>query len=115
MPVLGVSIIYGHAESKRIEAVVDSGSDFCLFHASIGTALGMNLESGAARPLRGVVGGVEDKVYYHQVKIRVLGSIVSTVAGFSSRLAVAAILGRIGFFDNFKVTFNPEYEPPGME
>ena len=75
----------------------------------------MKLESGAERPLRGVVGGVEDKVYYHKVNIKVLGSIISTVAGFSSRLSVAAILGRIGFFENFKVTFNPEYDPLGMD
>ena len=38
-PTLWVSIFCGHAESKRIEAVVDSGSDFCLFHADIGRAL----------------------------------------------------------------------------
>ena len=54
-------------------------------------------------------------MYYHKVKLKALGCIILTVAGFSSNLSVPAILGRLGFFDNFKVTFNPEYDPPGME
>src|SRR5712692_4852836 len=47
MPALWVSVIYGHAESKRVEAVVDSGSDFCLFH---GKALAYHRRFLVGRP-----------------------------------------------------------------
>jgi len=73
------------------------------------------MESGIERELGGVIGGVRSKTYYHTVKIKVVGNIWSVTAGFCPTLSVAAILGRIGFFDNYRITFNPEYEPPGME
>jgi hypothetical protein len=115
LPVLAVSIIYRHAESRRLEAIVDSGSPFCLFHADIGRGLGMEVESGAGRELGGVIGGVRRKTYYHMVKLKLAGTIIPVVAGFCPELSVGAILGRMGFFDNYRITFNPEYTPPGME
>jgi hypothetical protein len=112
---LSVSLIFNQVESARLDAVVDSGSPFCLFHASIGTALGIDLGRGRKGLLSGAIAGAQGEVYYHNVSLRVLGSLITTFAGFSPALSVAALLGRVGFFDNFRVTFNPDYEPPGME
>jgi hypothetical protein len=33
-------------------------------------------------------------------------------AAFTDKLPVAGILGRRGFFENFKVTFDYSYDPP---
>lgn len=113
-PVLNVAIIIGHATSKRFEAIVDSGSAVCLFHADIGKPLGLKLKEGEEASLGGVVGGSRGKVYYHQIKLKVLSDIIPITAGFSETLSVAAILGRHGFFEHFTVSFDPCSHPPGL-
>jgi len=113
-PTIKVAIIFEHATSKRFEAVVDSGSALCLFHADIGKAIGLRLKTGEQGSLGGVVGGSTGEVYYHRVKLKVLCDIIPIMAGFSEQLSVAAILGRHGFFENFTVTFDPCYNPPGL-
>ena len=99
---------------NAFEAYVDSGAPTCLFHANIGKALGMDVESGEEGPLGGVVRGVQSKVYYHPIMIEILGQMISVRAGFSNDLSVAAILGRSGFFDSFTITFDPCNNPPGL-
>jgi len=114
IPTLTVSLVIGHANSRRFEAVVDSGSASCLFHADIGIAHGLDIESGEEAAMGGVVDGARGKVYYHKVKLVVPGSMISIVAGFSKQLSVTAILGRHGFFDHYVVTFDPQNQPPGL-
>ncbi len=114
LPILKVAIIVGHAVSKRFEAIVDSGSGVCLFHADIGKSLGLKLKEGEHDKLGGVVGGSKGDVYYHRIKLKVLSDIIPITAGFSEQLATAAILGRHGFFEHFMVTFDPSNNPPGL-
>jgi hypothetical protein len=85
-----------------------------LFHAGIGKPLGLKLKDGDHDKLGGVVGSSHGDVYYHKIKLKLLGNIISIVAGFSEQLAVAAILGRHGFFEHFTVTFDPCNNPPGL-
>jgi hypothetical protein len=113
-PVLNVKIIYNHAQSKRFEAIVDSGSDYCLFHASIGAALGIKVTTGAEGDLGGVITGVRTKVYYHNVKLVVGADMVEIKAGFSWDLT-DNLLGQIGFFEHFSVAFDPSSHPPFFE
>lgn len=115
VPLLNVSILYKHAQSKRFEAMVDSGSPTCLFHSSIGKAIGIKIEDGKEGQLGGVIGGEIRKVYYHPIKLCIASNMISVVAGFSDSLSVAAILGRAGFFDNYSVTFDPCGTPPGLD
>lgn len=114
IPVLTVSLVIGHSTTRRFEAVVDSGSPNCLFHADIGKAHGLEIEAGQRGPLGGVIGGARGDVFYHKVKLVVPGGLISIVAGFSDQLAVAAILGRHGFFEHYVITFDPRNSPPGL-
>jgi hypothetical protein len=113
-PVLNVSIIVGHATSKRFEAIVDSGSPICLFHADIGRSLGLKIKEGKKAGLGGVVGGPGTDVFYHDIKLKLLADIIPITGGFVENLSAAAILGRHGFFENFIVTFDPCGSPPGL-
>jgi hypothetical protein len=115
MPFLAVSLIIGHAPTRKVEAVVDSGSCSCLFHADIGRAHGLKLHDGKKGPLSGVIGGAKGEVYYHKVKLCVGTHIIPINAGFSENLSVAALLGRHGFFEHFTVLFDPANNPPGFE
>jgi hypothetical protein len=113
-PILPVQIIYNHATSKKFEAVVDTGTDYCLFDANIGASIGIKILRGPEGDLGGVIPGPRSKVYYHDVKLVVGADIVEIKAGFSWDLS-ENLLGQIGFFDNFTVTFDPSPQPPCFE
>lgn len=108
-------IAYGNVLSQRIAALVDSGADRCLFHASIGAALGIEVEKGTEVPFGGVIGGSTGKIYYHKIRLLALGEWVEITGGFSYELSFDALLGRTGFFDNFIVTFDHTTDPPCFE
>jgi len=115
-PRLPVQVIFKHSPpSKRIEAIVDSGSPYCLFHAGFCHSLGMKLEKGKKELLKGVIGGHDSPtapMYFHKVKILVGLSQFETWAGFSWHLSCACLLGQKGFFENFEVTFDWSSHPP---
>lgn len=113
-PLLNVALMYNHVRSARFEAVVDSGSPWCLFHADVAKAIKIDLTTGLEDTLGGVIGGAQGKMWFHKVKICLPGTMLEVVAGFSPTLSVAGLLGRSGFFDNYSVTFDPCTEPPGM-
>jgi hypothetical protein len=114
-PILNVNVLYDHKRSNRVEAVVDSGSPWCLFHADVGVDLGIDITKGIENRLGGVIGGAVGKMYFHKVKLCLPGTIIEIMAGFSATLSVAGILGRSGFFDKYTITFDPCSTPPGFE
>jgi len=91
--------------SKRFEACIDSGASSCLFHASIGRALGFVIEQGDAQETMGISG--PSNIYMHDVALYAPGGVVLTRAGFSDDLPISGLLGMSGFFDHFKITFDP--------
>jgi hypothetical protein len=98
--------------TSLFEAFVDSGSPYCYFHASIGKAIGIKVESGIKDSLGGIVKGSLSDVFFHDVTLYVGADIVKIKAAFSDGLSVAGILGRTGFFDHFIVTFDHSGIPP---
>jgi hypothetical protein len=61
------------------------------------------------------VSGVPTKIYRHNVSLHVLGNIFKIRAGFTDQLPLAGLLGRVGFFEHFKITFDPSSNPPGFD
>ena len=91
--------------SKRFEAIIDSGASGCLFHAAIGRAIGLEIENGEPSQTLGVAGPAN--LFLHDVAIHVPGGPITTRAGFSDDLPIAGLLGMSGFFENFKIVFDP--------
>jgi hypothetical protein len=91
--------------SKRFDAIIDSGATSCLFHASIGRAIGLDIEKGRAAETLGVAGSSRE--YMHTIALHIPGGTVTTLAGFSYELPIAGLLGMTGFFEHFRVTFDP--------
>lgn len=110
-----MAISYGNVQTHRIEALADSGADRCLFHASIGEALGIEVQKGIEVPFGGVIGGSTGRIYYHEIRLLAVGEWVEITAGFSYELSYLGLLGRNGFFDNFIVTFDHTTHPPNFE
>jgi hypothetical protein len=92
--------------SKRFEAIIDSGAARCIFLSAIGKAIGLDVEKGQAETSVGI-SGEPSVVYLHDISLYAPGGVIQIRAAFTANLPVAAILGMNGFFDHFKVTFDP--------
>jgi hypothetical protein len=94
---------------------VDTGASKCIFHASVGRAIGLNIESGEADQTVGV-SGKATTIYLQTVSLHVPGGHIFKIrAGFSDELPLAGILGRNGFLEYFKMLFDPSGSPAGFE
>jgi hypothetical protein len=91
--------------TKRFEAVIDSGASRCVFHGSIGRFIGLDIEKGTVEETLGVNG--VSRMYLHDIVLYAPGGIINCRAGFSEDLPIAGLLGMNGFFDHFKVSFDP--------
>jgi hypothetical protein len=103
-PMLQVTLFNG-TKHHEIVCLVDSGADECLFHASIGRALGIDLERGRHKTYDGIAGNVE--AYIHPIEIQIQGFAerVRIEAGFTESNEVHEILGQAGFFESFRICF----------
>ncbi|MBI4522773.1 MAG: hypothetical protein HY695_03045 [Deltaproteobacteria bacterium] len=84
-------------------SIIDSGADSCVFPASIGRHIGIDVQSGLAEATAGVTGS--DTAYYHLVKVwvSIQGKWYSfdCYAGFMDGLdqLSTGLLGHHGFFN----------------
>ena len=76
-----------------------------MFHAQLGKALGLDIAKGEPETTNGIAGPTT--VYLHNISLYAPGGIIPLFAGFSLDLPVAGLLGMRGFFDSFKITFDP--------
>jgi hypothetical protein len=91
--------------SKRFEAIIDSGATVCQFQSAIGRAIGLQIEQGELVETMGIAGPT--KMYMHEISLHIPGGVVTTKAGFSDSLPILGLLGMVGFFEHFKITFDP--------
>ena len=91
--------------TKRFEAIIDSGASRCIFHASIGRFIGLEIQKGPLEETLGING--PSRSYLHDIVLYAPGGIINIRAGFSDELPIAGLLGMNGFFDHFKVIFDP--------
>jgi len=77
--------------TKRFEAVIDSGASRCIFHASIGRFIGLEIERGPVEETLGISG--VSRTCLHDISLYAPGGIVNIRAGFSEDLPIAGLLG----------------------
>ena len=95
------------AQTIDQRALVDTGSDNCIFHGDIGRMIGID-DIGTGDPTRiwAIKGGPPMVGYIHNIQINIGGYWFDAPALFSDESTKDPILGRKGFFDRFVVTFN---------
>ena len=103
-PMLQVTLVNG-TKRHQIVCLVDSGDDECLFHASVGRSLGLDLQSGRYKKFDGIAGSIEAYVHPIELQVQDVPERVMIDAGFTESDGVHAILGQAGFFENFKICF----------
>lgn len=94
--------------------LIDSGADYCIFHAHIGELIGLDIKSGKILTFYGTSGSPQ-KAYFHKIKFKIGGLNHECLAGFSYEMEKLAygILGQDGFFDKWNVKF--EYQKENIE
>ena len=112
-PVIPIRLIKG-TKDVRYHAIIDSGSDLCIFHAQIGEVIGLTIESGKLLKFTGI-SGQQLTAYFHDLEIEVGGYRFDCYAGFSREMENVpyGLLGQVGFFDLFNVVF--DYEKQRIE
>ena len=100
----------------RYEALVDSGSDRCIFSAEIGELLGIDITAtDKVLYVGGVVAGQRRPIYVHPVEIQVGDRSAPSFAanvGFMPDFSKSGhgLLGRDGFFDQFSFVKFRDFE-----
>ena len=89
-----------------LQAYVDSGASWTIFHADVAQLLGLGRSRGRRRYMSLGNGGVIP-VVLQQVRVRFAGLDCVVTVGFSDALKVGFnVLGRAGIFDRFVMCFN---------
>jgi hypothetical protein len=116
LPILRLQVARGSSITSPFEGIIDSGAFDCLFHADIARAVGISdIATGDLKISGGVVKGVRMNTYGHDIRM-VVGSDSSKIHGyFSEFLPIACLLGRNGFFDKYRICFDPSGPAPGFE
>lgn len=94
--------------------LIDSGADYCIFHASIGELLKLDIKSGKPLTFFGT-SGEPQKAYFHKITFKIGGYSHTCEVGFSYDMEKLAygILGQEGFFNKWNVKF--EYQKENIE
>ncbi len=104
-PMLELTLFNG-AKRQQVVCLVDSGADDCLFHASIGRSLGIEIESGNYVKFDGIAGSIDAYIHTIEIQLQDFPERVSIKAGFTESEGVYAILGQAGFFEYFRICFD---------
>ncbi len=89
-----------------LQAYVDSGASWTIFHGDVATLLGLK-RSQLQRRYMSMGNGSVIPIFIHRIKVRFAGAQFIVPVGFSDHLTTGFnILGRAGFFDRFVVSFN---------
>lgn len=97
-----------------IQIDFDSGADYCIFHATIGEQLGLDIKTGKELTFYGT-SGEPQKAYFHKISFKIGGNVHRCDVGFSYDMEKLAygLLGQYGFFDKWTVRF--EYHKENIE
>ena len=103
-PIILISLNNGGQSTEPFEAMIDTGSDFCVFPSLLLDDLGLSWNELRSAPAMTHAGDVEFRYTEIGASVRGLRD-WNLIAGFSIRPCIPA-LGMIGFLDQFKVTFD---------
>lgn len=103
-------IVYLQVRAKNrwlyLQAYVDSGASWTIFHADVAQLLGIKL-SRTRRQTMSLGNGSVIPIYIRSVLVRFAGQEFRIPAAFSDALNIGFnVLGRAGFFDRFVMSFN---------
>jgi len=87
---------------------IDSGAIVTLLRRTVADELGISLDAGR-RIVLSNVGGAQTEAFVHELPIRFseADEAVNAPVAFATNDRVPNLLGRVGIFDRFQITFDP--------
>lgn len=94
------------ANMRPFLALVDSGASDCIFPASAGAVLGIDVPSGRPQKFYGLA-MQEAPGFIHSIKLEVTGlnHWLDIDVGFVVGNDIMPLLGQAGFFENYQIVF----------
>jgi len=106
-PLIPIRLYYEDRNVKTY-ALLDSGSTISVFRNEIAEDLGIGIHGGKEQILQSANGLI--RVYVYALTVEINDERFDMNVGFSSDLITSFnILGREGFFDRFRITFDEEH------
>lgn len=103
-PLIPVKLYYEDRNVKTY-GLLDSGSTLSVFRNEIAEDLGVEIPSGHEKMLQSASGLI--KVFIHPLTVQINEERLDVNIGFSNELSTSFnILGREGFFEYFRITFD---------
>lgn len=92
---------------RAYPVLIDSGADYCIFHADLAKDLGIELKTGIKLDFTGTL-REKQLAYLHKVTFYLGNKKIESVVAFSNEIEALpfGLLGQQGFFDKFKVSFD---------
>ncbi|OGX38946.1 MAG: hypothetical protein A3D87_03635 [Omnitrophica WOR_2 bacterium RIFCSPHIGHO2_02_FULL_50_17] len=98
--------VWGGGRWIEVEAYIDSGATYSIFHADTAGILGIAYANGKKIMIR-VGDGNLISVYLNKLPVKFAEHRFNAAVGFSKDLGVGFnLLGRVDFFDRFRICFN---------
>ncbi|MDP3742070.1 MAG: hypothetical protein Q8R15_02020 [Candidatus Micrarchaeota archaeon] len=96
--------VHSNTKTTFVDALVDSGADFCCFGNDVARLLGIEIEKGVKIELKGVT---EDfAAYFHEIELQLFNKRIKCKVAFTNNPYFETnILGRLGFFETHEITF----------
>lgn len=90
----------------NLEAYVDSGAGYSVFHSYVAEIVGLKLENGKEDYVT-VGDGSQIKIYLHKVTISISDEVFESIIAFSRHLGIGFnVIGRLDIFDRFNICFD---------
>ena len=104
-PIVYLQVWTGH-HWLYLQAYVDSGASWSVFHVDVAQLLGINLKKAKRRYVTLGNGSVLP-IYLQHIRVRFAGQEFLVPAGFTDALRMGFnLMGRAGFFNRFTMCFN---------
>lgn len=89
-------------------ALIDSGADFTMFHADIAELIGVDLNKLQKMTFGGIQNGKTSEAFYTAINLELGYKTLNIPVMFSPDISDNGygVLGQLGFFNRFKVTFD---------
>lgn len=109
-PIVSIEV-FGPKDSKKFDALLDSGADSSLFNIQVAEILGISLSNAKPAKFTGISGHINgyrlDKI---KVKLENMTKTIEIPVCFIDSPTVTLLLGQEGFFDNHRIKFEKDHD-----
>ncbi len=109
-PMISVDI-FGTKESKKFDALLDSGADYSMFNVEIAELLGIDLSDAKSAKFTGISGHINGfRIEKVKIKVDGIAEQVEIPVCFVDSPTVSLLLGQAGFFDLHRIKFEKDHD-----